>query len=73
MSRSAICPACGANDLDVCRYDAMMVLRTDLALFALRCPHCDASVSIVHSIPPQLRATRFASPPSRWGAGMGQE
>ncbi|WP_428422131.1 UDP-N-acetylmuramoylalanyl-D-glutamate--2,6-diaminopimelate ligase [Paraeggerthella hominis] len=72
MSRSAICPACGANDLDVCRYDAMMVLRTDLALFALRCPHCDASVSIVHSIPPQLRdEVRFAA--IEVGAGMGQE
>ena len=72
MSKGVTCPACGAVGLDVCRYESMMVVRADLALFTLRCPHCDASVSIVHSIPPQLRdEVRFAA--IEVGAGMGQE
>ena len=39
------CPACGAQDLDVCAYDTMLVVRPDLALFTLECPPCGASVS----------------------------
>ena len=72
MSRSVTCPACGASDLDVCCYDAMMVLRADFALFTLRCPHCDTTVSSMQPIPPQLRdEVRFAA--IEVGAGMGQE
>ena len=44
MSRNMICPACKAADLDLCCYEAMMVVREDLALFTLRCPHCGKSV-----------------------------
>lgn len=48
------CPACGARDLDLCKYDSMMVLKADFALFALHCPHCGAPISSAHCIPPQL-------------------
>ncbi len=72
MSRSMTCPACGATDLDVCRYEAMMVVRADLALFTLRCPHCGSTVSDIQAIPLQLREeVRFAA--IEVGAGMGRE
>lgn len=45
MSKGVTCPACGAVGLDVCRYESMMVVRADLAMFTLRCPHCKATVS----------------------------
>lgn len=65
------CPACG-TPLDLCRYDSMMVLRRDLALFSLRCPQCHAPVSGVYSIPLQLKdEVRFAA--IEVGAGMGKE
>lgn len=70
MTAKLTCPACGATDLDVCKYDSMMVLSKDTALFSLRCPHCDATVSSVHAIPLQLREEiRFAA--IEIGAGMG--
>ena len=50
-----VCPACGAQDLDVCAYDTMLVVRPDLALFTLECPACGASVSTLQRIPLQLR------------------
>ena len=72
MGRSVTCPACGATDLDVCRYDTMMVLRADFALFTMRCPHCNAPVSSMQHIPAQLREeVRFAA--IEVGAGMGRE
>lgn len=72
MSRNMTCPACGATDLDVCRYEAMMVVRADLALFTLSCPHCGSVVSDVQPIPLQLREeVRFAA--IEVGAGMGRE
>ena len=72
MSRSMICPACKATDLDLCRYEAMMVVRADLALFTLRCPHCGNMVSDIRPIPLQLRdEVRFAA--IEVGAGMGRD
>lgn len=72
MSQGMTCPACGATGLDVCRYDSMMVVRADLAFFTLHCPHCDATVSSLYPIPPQLREeVRFAA--LEVGAGMGLE
>lgn len=72
MSRSMTCPACNATDLDLCRYEAMMVVRADLALFTLRCPRCGAMVSDIRPIPPQLREeVRFAAIEVR--AGMGRD
>lgn len=72
MSRSMVCPACKATDLDLCRYEAMMVVRADLALFTLRCPRCGATVSDIRPIPLQLRdEVRFAA--IEVGAGMGRD
>lgn len=72
MSRRMICPVCKATDLDLCRYEAMMVVRADLALFTLRCPRCDSTVSDIRPIPLQLRdEVRFAA--IEVGAGMGRE
>ncbi|HIS41037.1 MAG TPA: UDP-N-acetylmuramoylalanyl-D-glutamate--2,6-diaminopimelate ligase [Candidatus Aphodovivens avistercoris] len=63
------CPACGKHDLDLCRYDAMLVVRADLALFTLACPACGTTVSTLQRIPPQLREeVRFAA--IEVGAGM---
>lgn len=72
MSQGLNCPTCKASDLDVCCYDSMMVLRKDLALFTMRCPHCGTVVSGVQTIPLQLREeVRFAA--LEVGAGMGRE
>ena len=45
MKAKVVCPACGADDLDVRAYDSLMALRADLALFTLTCPHCAARIS----------------------------
>lgn len=69
MTPSLTCPACGAH-LDVCSYASMLVVRSDLALFSLRCPHCQKPVSALHPIPAQLREeVHFAA--IEVGAGMG--
>lgn len=66
------CPSCGAKDLDIRRYDSMMVLRKDTALFALHCPHCSTVVSSVQAIPQELNdEVRFAA--AQLGAGMGRD
>lgn len=64
------CPACEAVGLDVRTYDSMMVLRPDVALFSLTCPHCATRVSVMQPIPPSLREeVLFAA--IELGAGMG--
>lgn len=71
MRSQMICPACG-TPLDLCRYEAMMVVRPDLALFTVACPQCEASVSSLQPIPLQLREeVRFAA--HEVGAGMGRD
>ncbi len=55
MKQIVKCPACGAVDFDLAHYESMMVLRTDCALFTLRCPHCGTAVSSVCPIPASLR------------------
>ena len=65
------CPACGAKNLDVHNYDAMMVLSPDLALFTMHCPHCKTKVSTMRPIPNELRdEVRYAA--MEVGAGMGE-
>ena len=72
MGQAIICPTCGASDLDVCRYDSMMVVRANLAMFTLRCPVCGAKISSMQVIPSQLREeVRFAA--IEVGAGMGRK
>lgn len=72
MSNDVTCPVCGTSNLDVCDYESMMVVRVDLAMFTIRCPHCDTRVSSVRFIPPTLQEeVRFAA--LEVGAGMGQD
>ncbi|WP_080798578.1 UDP-N-acetylmuramoylalanyl-D-glutamate--2,6-diaminopimelate ligase [Arabiibacter massiliensis] len=72
MSYGVTCPACGENGLDVCRYDSMLVVSADLAMFTLRCPRCGATVSSMQHIPQKLRdEVRFAA--IEVGAGMGSD
>lgn len=54
-SNTIVCPACGARDLDLCQFDSMMVLKSDFALFSLRCPHCGTAISAAHCIPESLK------------------
>lgn len=69
---SITCPVCGALDLSVDQYESMMVLKADVALFTLRCPHCSTMVSSVNMIPLHLREeVWFAA--IELGAGMGRE
>lgn len=71
MTRVLACPSCNAQDLDVHDYESMMVLRADLALFALYCPHCGTRVSSLQPIPDDLREeVAFAA--IEIGAGMGR-
>lgn len=71
MSRDMTCPVCGAQGLDVCTFDSMMVLSTDLALFSLECPFCAAQVSNIYPIPPMLyEEVRLCA--QEVGAGMGR-
>lgn len=66
------CPACGATGLDICSYESMMVLRADKALFTLSCPRCAKPISLVSTIPQELKEeVRFAA--TELGAGMGRD
>ncbi|MEC4184905.1 UDP-N-acetylmuramoylalanyl-D-glutamate--2,6-diaminopimelate ligase [Adlercreutzia sp. R21] len=70
MKSTVKCPRCGADDIDVRTFDSMMVLRADMALYALTCPHCAAKLSSLGAIPPSLREeVVFAA--IELGAGMG--
>lgn len=70
MKPRVTCPRCGADDIDVRAFDSMMVLRTDVALYSLTCPHCAAKLSSLGAIPPSLREeVVFAA--IELGAGMG--
>lgn len=67
-----VCPGCQERCLDVREYDSMMVLRPNLAMFSLSCPHCAAKVSMMQPIPPELRdEVDFAA--IEVGARMGRE
>ncbi len=62
MHAQASCPRCGGRTFDLTSYQAMMVLRPDLALFTVTCPTCGATVSLLQPIPPSLREeVRFAA------------
>ncbi|MDO4290457.1 MAG: UDP-N-acetylmuramoylalanyl-D-glutamate--2,6-diaminopimelate ligase [Eggerthellaceae bacterium] len=64
------CPSCGERNLDLRAYDSLMVLRSDLAFFSLRCPRCSKKISTLQPIPSALREeVRFAA--IEVGAGMG--
>ena len=67
--RRITCPNCRESELDTKRYDSMMVLKSDLALFTLRCPACGARVSTIQSIPLSLRG-QVAEAAAKVHAGM---
>ena len=72
MAYKLTCPACAQGPFNLADYESMMVLRSDLALFSLRCPHCKTRISTLQPIPPSLMdAVRRAA--DRIGAGMGAE
>ena len=70
MKATVKCPTCQATDLDVRAYDSMMVLRSDLALYALTCPHCATRISSLGGIPAVLREEVMIAA-IELGAGMG--
>ncbi|WP_160212884.1 UDP-N-acetylmuramoylalanyl-D-glutamate--2,6-diaminopimelate ligase [Adlercreutzia aquisgranensis] len=68
-NRRISCPSCRESTLDVTRYDSMMVLKSDVALFSLHCPACGARVSAIQSIPFSLRG-QVAEAAAKVHAGM---
>ena len=66
------CPKCASDQIDVLKYESMVVLSRDHALFTMHCPACSARVSTVQEIPEQLlEDVRMAA--REVGAGMGCE
>lgn len=63
------CPTCRESTLDVTRFDSLMALKSDVALFSLRCPACGAKVSTIQSIPLSLRG-QVAEAAAKVHAGM---
>ena len=64
------CPACAHDELDLSDFESMMVLRSDLALFSLRCPDCKTVFTTLQTIPESLKPL-IARAADRIGAGMG--
>ncbi len=52
---SIACAKCGKRSLDLHACESVMVLRSDLALFGVRCPHCGALSSLLQPIPRDMR------------------
>ncbi len=71
MTQMMTCPSCGAQDIDLRSYESMMVLRPDMALFSLQCPHCATRISSLGPIPPYLRE-EVQCAAIEVGAGMGK-
>ena len=68
-ARQISCPSCRESALDVQRFEKMMVLRDDLAMFGLCCPACGARVSTIQAIPLSLRG-QVAEAAAKVHAGM---
>ena len=65
------CPQCGSSALNLHRYESMIVVTPEYALFTVRCPQCDTSVSSLRPIPQDMRdEVQFAA--IEVGAGMGR-
>ena len=66
------CPACGKPVLDLAKYESMMVVSADKALFHLVCPACGIHTASLFAIPvPLLAKVRLAA--VELGTGMGRE
>lgn len=72
MTPALDCPRCGAHDLSLEQYESMMVVASDYALFTVRCPHCDARISGLRTIPATMRDTVWYAA-IEVGAGMGRD
>ncbi|MEY8562562.1 UDP-N-acetylmuramoylalanyl-D-glutamate--2,6-diaminopimelate ligase [Eggerthellaceae bacterium 3-80] len=70
-SSPMVCPNCGTV-LDVCAYQAMLVISCDLALFTVECPKCNTIASSIKPIPGQLQEEVHLAA-REVGAGMGCE
>ena len=65
------CPQCGSGALNLHHYESMIVVTPEHALFTMRCPQCDATVSSLRPIPQDMRdEVQFAA--IEVGAGMGR-
>ena len=66
------CPACGKAALDLTKYQSMMVVSADKALFHLVCPRCGSHSASLYAIPvPLMETVRSAA--TKLGAGMGRD
>ena len=72
MDETMKCPKCGAEDLDLVRFQSMMLVSNDEALFTLQCPHCGNTVSSVKPIPTALRE-KVEAVAVELDAGMGRD
>lgn len=66
------CPTCDKQSIDLRKYETMMVLREDMALFTVECPICGTTVSTVNQIPSELRDVVQCAA-TELGAGMGRD
>ena len=63
---------CGKAALDLTKYQSMMVVSADKALFHMVCPRCGNHSASLYAIPvPLLETVRTAA--VELGAGMGRE
>lgn len=66
------CPVCGKAALDLTKYQSMMVVSADKALFHVVCPKCGNHTASLFSIPiPLLEKVRSAA--LELDAGMGRD
>ena len=63
---------CGKATLDLTKYQSMMVVSANKALFHMECPQCGSHSASLFSIPvPLLETVRSAA--VELGAGMGRD
>lgn len=67
-----VCPACGMRDLNLQEYVSLMVLKPRVGLFTLQCPSCQAKVSSIQPIPPELEPV-ITQAAQKLNAGMGHD
>ena len=66
------CPTCGKPTLDLTKYQSMMVVSADKALFHMVCPQCGNHTVSLYAIPvPLMKTVRSAA--VELGAGMGRD
>lgn len=72
MNASLNCPSCGTINLDLHKFESMMVVTSSCALFTVCCPTCGAHVAGLRTIPEDMHdEVQFAA--IEVGAGMGRK